>query len=83
MRRFVFLLFFVVQSRSLLAPCDTLGGRRAFQRQYHWGQDRCSVRKKASRNIGRLPGKENTALVVLQRWGPFWMAEGCAGPLME
>ena len=63
----------------------TLRKRKAFQRQYHWGQDKVLlVRKKASRNIGRLPGKENTALVtVLQPLGTFLDAEGMCRPFDE
>ena len=77
LRRFVFLLLFVVLCRSFWPLYVTSwGAQRAFQRQYHWGPGRVLCQEEGQREYRLLAWEGDTALVVLQRWGPFWMAEG-------
>ncbi len=81
LRRFVFLLLFVVLCRSFWPLYVTSwGAQRAFQRQYHWGPGQVLCQEEGQREYWLLAWEGDTALVVLQRWGPFWMAEGNAGP---
>lgn len=75
LRRFVFLLLFVVLCRSFWPLYVTpWGAQRAFQRQYHWGPGRVLCQEEGQREYRLLAWEGDTALVVLQRWGPFWMA---------
>lgn len=77
LRRFVFLLLFVVLCRSFWPLYVTpWGAQRAFQRQYHWGPGRVLCQEEGQQEYRLLAWEGDTALVVLQRWGPFWMAEG-------
>ena len=77
LRRLVFLLLVVVLCRSFWPLYLTSwGAQRAFQRQYHWGPGQVLCQEKSQREYRLLAWEGDTALVVLQRWGLFWMAEG-------
>ena len=83
LRRFVFLLLFVVLCRSFWPLYVTSwGAQRAFQRQYHWGPGQVLCQEEGQREYRLLAWEGDTALVVLQRWGPFWMAEGSVPALL-